>query len=147
MGPYAHTHYVKVPKHFGYIQYGSEIQFEACCGLNHDITTSHLLRSTPITIPKSTPDLQRRITVGVAPYAHTPHTKVPKHFVYIQYGFVIQSEACCSLYHYIITLHGLGSTPKTRPNSTPDMHRRITVRVDPYAHTHHIKVPKPFVYI
>jgi hypothetical protein len=115
---------------------------EACCSLNNDITTSHGLRSTPKT-PKSTCDLQRGIMVRVVPYAHTQHIKVPRHFVYIQYGFGIQSEACCSLNNYITTSHGLRSTPII-PKSTPDLQRGITIRVAPYAHTQHTKVPKPF---
>jgi hypothetical protein len=122
-----------------------DIQTEDCCSLNNFITLSHGLRSTPKT-PKSTPDLQRGITVRMAPYAHTQHIKVPKHFVYIQYGCGIQSEACCSLNHDRTTSHGLSSTPII-PKSTPNLQRGITVRVAPYAHTQHIKVPKHFVYI
>jgi hypothetical protein len=60
-----------------------------------------------------------RNSVRVVPYAHTQHIKVPKHFVYIQYRFVIQSEACCS------TLHGVGSTPvisKTHPRPAEMYH-------------------------
>jgi hypothetical protein len=100
------------------IQYGCGIQSEACCSLYHYITTLHRLRSTPKT--KSTPDLQRHsITVRVAPYTHTQHIKVPKHFVYIQYGCGIQSEAIRSLNHDITTSHGLRSTPKTRKIHPP----------------------------
>ena len=83
------------------------------------------LGSTPKT-PKFTTDLQRRITVRVAPYAYKQHIKVPKHFVYIQYGCGIQSEACCSLNNYITTLHGLRSTPKT-PKSTRDLQRGVSL--------------------
>ncbi len=51
---------------------------------------------------------------------------MPKHFVYIQYGCGIQSEACSSLNNDIITSHKLRSTPKT-PKSTPDLQRCIKV--------------------
>ncbi len=45
--PYDRSHHIKVPKHFVYIQYGCGMQSEASCSLNHDITTSLRLRSTP----------------------------------------------------------------------------------------------------
>ncbi len=80
----------------------------------------------PPKTPRSTPDLHRRITVvRVAPYAHIQHIKVTKHFVYIQYGCGMQTEACCCLNNDITTSHGLRSTPNT-PTSTPNLHRRIT---------------------
>ncbi len=50
--------------------------------LNQDITTSFGLSPTP-SFPKSTPDLHRRNSVRVHPYAHPQHIKVLKHFVYI----------------------------------------------------------------
>ena len=87
------------------------------CGSQTDITTSYGLRSTPKT-PKSTPDMQRCITVRVAPYAHTQHIKVPKGFVYIQYGCGIQSEARCSLNNDITTSDRLRATPQN-----PKAHR------------------------
>jgi hypothetical protein len=43
--------------------------------LNHDITTSLGLGPTPI-IRKSIPDLHRRNSVRVHPYAHPQHIKV-----------------------------------------------------------------------
>jgi hypothetical protein len=51
--PYGHSHHLKLPKHCVYIQYGCGVQSEACCSLNHDITTSLELRST-LKSPKST---------------------------------------------------------------------------------------------
>ena len=90
--PYAHSHHIKVPKHFVYIQYGCGIQSEACCSLNYDFTTSLRLRSAPKT-PKPTPHLHRPSSVRVDPYVHSHHINVPKNFVYIQYGCWIQSEA------------------------------------------------------
>ncbi len=91
------------------------------------MTLQHRLCSgLPANIPKihPWPDLQRRITVRVDPYAHT-HTqhikvKVTKHFVYIQYGCGMQSEASWSLSNDIIKSFGLRSTPKTPESSTPD---------------------------
>jgi hypothetical protein len=113
-GPYAHSHHFKVPKHFVYIQYGCGIQSEAFCSLNHDITTSPGLRSAPKT-PKPTPHLYKPNSVRVDPYAHSHHIKVPKHFVYIQYGCEIHSEAFCSLNHGITTLLRLRSIPTKTP--------------------------------
>ncbi len=55
-----------------------------------------------------------------------------------------QSEACCSLNHYITTSLGLRCTPK-KTKSTPDLHRpnnSVSVRVNTYAYSQHIKVPK-----
>jgi len=82
-----------------------------------------------------------RNNVRVVPYAHTQHSKVPKHFVYIQYGFVIQSEACCS------TLHGVGSTPvisKSHPRPAEMYHcKGGPTHVNPQ----HIKRLKHFVYV
>ena len=113
----------KVPKHFLYIQYGCRIQSGACCSLNHDIATSLGLRSTPktpkSTAPKSTPDLHRPNTVRVDTYAHTQNIKVPKHFVHIQSGCGIQSEACCSLNHDISKSLGFRSAPQNPQNLPP----------------------------
>ena len=50
--------------------------------VNHDITTSLRLRPTPHFL-KSTPNLHRRNTVRMDPYAHPQHINVLKHFVYI----------------------------------------------------------------
>jgi len=113
---YAHSHHLKLPKHCVYIQYGCGMQSEACCSLNHDITTSLGLRSTPKK-PRSAPHLHRPNSVRVDPYGHSHHIKVPKHFAYIQYGCGVQSEACCSLNHDITTSLGLRSTLKS-PKST-----------------------------
>jgi hypothetical protein len=38
--PYAHPQYMKVLKHFIYLQYGCGMQFGTSCSLNHDTTTS-----------------------------------------------------------------------------------------------------------
>ena len=104
--------------------------------------------ATPKT-PKFTTDLQRRITVRVAPYAYKQHIKVPKHFEYIQYGCGIQSEDWCSLSFDIMTSHwltGLQSTPKKFQNPPPTC-RGVSLQGWPHMHRQHIKVLKHFVYI
>ena len=70
----SYKQYVKVPKHFAYIQSGCGIQSEASCSLNHDITTSLGLRSSPKKT-KSAPHLHRLISVRVNSLAiHTIST-------------------------------------------------------------------------
>jgi hypothetical protein len=137
------------------------------------------LRSTTKRTPKSNPDLQRRIALWVDPYAYTQHIKVPKHFVYIQYGYGIQSGACCGLNNHckggpicpytayqgaktsnmdmgsslepvvvsIMTLkHHLGSgLPPTPPKKKLSAQSKDSVRVESYAHSHYVKVPKHFI--
>jgi hypothetical protein len=95
--PYGHSHHIKVPKHFVHIQYGCGVQSEASCSLNHDITTSLGLRSTLLKDQTFAPHLPRCKSVRVDPYGHSHHTKLPTHFVYIQYGCPMQSEASSSL--------------------------------------------------
>ncbi len=80
------------------------------------------LNSYPQNLP--TPHLHSpKNSIRVDPYAHSHHHfKVPKHFVYyIQYGFGIKSEACCSLNHYIATSLWLRSTlpPQNDPQNPP----------------------------
>jgi hypothetical protein len=58
----------------------------------------------------------------------------------------MQSTGLWSLNHDITTSFGLGPAPIFL-KSTPDQHRRNSVRVHPYAHSQHIKVLKHFVYI
>jgi len=47
MHPYAHPQYLKVLKHFVYIQYGCGMQSMGVCSLNHDLTTSYRLGHAP----------------------------------------------------------------------------------------------------
>ena len=54
----------------------------------------------------------------------------------------MQSTGVWSLNHDITTSLGLSPTPIFLK-----LHRRNSVRVDPYAHSQHIKVLKHFVYI
>ncbi len=58
----------------------------------------------------------------------------------------MQSTGVWSLNHGITTSLRLSHTPIFQ-KSTPDLHMRNSVRVDPYAHPQHIKVLKHFVYI
>jgi hypothetical protein len=91
--------------------------------LNHEITSSLGLRSTSIS-PKINPDLHRHNSVRVDPYAHPQHIKVLKHFVYIQYGCGMQSEAYVNHSHDITTSLRLRSTPISR-KSTPNLHVKV----------------------
>ena len=86
------------------------------------------------------------LTPQVLQYAHPQHIKVLKHFVYIQYGCGIQSEASCSLNHDTTTSFGFGHTAIFQ-NLAPTPHRYYSVRVNPYARSQHIKVLKHIVYI
>jgi hypothetical protein len=45
--PHAHPQHVKVLKHFVYIKYGCGMHITGGLSLNHDISTSLALRSTP----------------------------------------------------------------------------------------------------
>jgi hypothetical protein len=112
---------------------------------NNEITTSLRLCPTPIFL-KSTPDLHRHNSVRVHPYAHPQHIKVPKHFEYIWHGCGMHSKLVWSLNHDIKTSLGLGLS-SIFLKSTSDLHRRNSVRVDPFAHPQHIKVLKYCVYI
>jgi len=111
--------------------------------LNHDITTSLGLGLSSIFL-KSTPDLHRRNSVRAHPYAHPQQIKVLKHCVYIWHGCGMDSKWVWSLNHDITTSLRLCPTPIFL-NSTPDLHRRNSVRAHPYAHPQHIKVLKHFV--
>jgi len=143
--PYAHPQHIKVLKHFVYIWYGCGMQSTGVWSLNHDITTTLGLSPTPIFL-KFTPDQHRCNSVRVDPYAHSQHIKVLKHCLYTWYGCGMQSTGVWSINHDITTSLGLSPAPIFH-KSTPDLHRRNSVRVYPYAHPQHIKVLKHFVYI
>ena len=143
--PYAHPQHIKVLKHFVYIQNGFGMQSTGVWSLNHDIATSLGLSPYP-NFQKSTPALHRHNSGRVHPYAHSQHIKVLKHFVYIWYGCGMQSMVGWSLNHVITTSLGLSYTLIIQ-KSTPDLQRRYSVRVHPYAHSQHIKVLKLFIYI
>ncbi len=69
-----------------------------------------------------------------------------KHFAYIQYVCGIPSEASCGLNHDTPASFGFGHTPIFQ-NLAPTPHRYYSVRVNPHAHSQHIKVLKHIVYI
>ncbi len=134
-------------KYFVYIQYGCGIQSEASCGLNHDTTMSFRFGHNPI-FQNLAPTPHRYYSVRVTPYAHSQHIKVLKHIVYIQYGCGMQSEASCSLNHDTPVSFGFAHTPIFQ-NLAQTPYRNYSVRVNPYAHSQHIKVLKlkQFAYI
>ncbi len=147
MDPYAHLQYIKVLKHIVYIWYGCGMQSRRVWSLNHDITISLGLSHTPIIQKSTTPDLHTHNSVRMDPtYAHSQHIKVLKHFVCIWYGCGMQSTGVWSLNHDITTSLGLRPTPFSQ-KFTPDLHRRNSVRVHPYAHSQQIKVLKHCIYI
>ncbi len=90
--------------------------------LNHDIATSLGLSHTPI-IQKSTPNLHRRnsVNVRVHPYAHSQHIKVLKLFIYICYGYGMQSTGVWSLNYDITTSLELAHTPIFQNWSPPGL--------------------------
>jgi len=130
----AHPQHIMVLKHFVYIWQGCGMHSKQVWSLNHEITTSLRRCPTPIFL-NSTPDLHR-YNSGRA-YAHSWHIKLLKHFVYIWHGCGMHSKQVWSLNHDITTSLRLRHTPIFL-NSTPDLHRRNSVRVDPFAHPQHI---------
>jgi hypothetical protein len=72
------------------------------------------------------PDLQRRNSVRVHPYAHPQHIKVLKRFVYMLYWCGMQSTGVWSLNHDITTSLGLRHTPRFLK-----LHRRKSVKCAP----------------
>ena len=65
--------------------------------LNHD-TTAHLGSALP-KFSKICPHVHRYNSVRVHPYTHPQHMNVLNHFLYIQYGFGMQSVVVYSLNH------------------------------------------------
>jgi hypothetical protein len=129
---FIHPQHIKVLKHFIYIQYECGMQSTGAFSLNHHIKTSLQLSPTPIFL-HSTHHLHRHSSIRVDKYAHPLHVKVLKHFTYIQYGCGMQSTGAWSPNHHITTSLRLSPIPIFL-NSTPDLHRRYGIRVDPYAH-------------
>ena len=99
-----------------------------------------------LNFPKIHPHLHRHNSVRVDPYAHPQHSRVLNHFVYIWYGSGMHFKWVWSLNNDITTSLGL-SPVSIFLKSTPHLHMRNSVRVDPYAHPQHTKVLKHFVYI
>ncbi len=110
MYPYTHPQYLKVLKHFVYIQYGCGMQSMGVCSLNHETATSYRLGHTPFSL-KFTPTCTCNTAIRMHPYANPQHLKVLKLCVYTQYGCGTQSMWACSLNHYTATSYRLGYTP------------------------------------
>ncbi len=113
--------------------------------LNHHIATSLGLSPTQIFL-KSILDLQRHNSVRMDSFAHSQHIKVLEYFVYTWYECGMQSMGVGSLNHHITTSLWLSPTPIFL-KSIPNLYRHNIVRVDPYAHSQHIKVLKHFMYM
>ena len=89
-----------------------------------------------------------KVYVRVDTYAHTQHTKMLKHFVYICYGCGMNFTWVWSLSHDLTASLRLAHTPIILKSPTPaQKHNSVRVRGDPYAHPQHSKVLKHFVYI
>ena len=88
--PCAHPHHKKLPKHFAYIQCGCEIQIWGFTASNHDTTMLFGLHLN-LNFPTFGSHLHGCNSVTVYPYAPPQDMKVPKHFVYIQCGCMIQN--------------------------------------------------------
>ena len=103
------------------------------------------LSHTPI-IKKPPQRLHRCNNVRVHPYAHPPHIKVLKHFIYIWYGCGMQSwgfwASTMTLQH-----HSGSAIPQLSKNHPQHLHRRNSVRLNPCAHPQHAKMLKHIVYI
>jgi hypothetical protein len=94
-----------------YIQYGCDMQLEGAYSLNHDTTTSFGLPFTPIFQNLRSHHLHRYNSVRMHPCALPQHTKMDKHFIYIQYGCGIKLAGVSSLNHDTTTSLGLRLTP------------------------------------
>ena len=149
MHPYANPQHLKVLKHFVYIQYGCGMQSMGVLSLNHDTATSYSLGHTPFFLIL-TPHLHTYYSIRMHPYAHPQHLKVLKLFVYIQYGYGMQSMGLLSVNHDTATSYRLSHTSFSLTLNTkihPHVHMYYGIRVYPYAHPQHLKVLKHFVYI
>jgi len=81
---------MKVLKHFICMYYGCVMQSGVVYSLNNDTTTSFWLRLTPI-FQNLPPPPAQYTCVRVHPNAIPQHMKVLKHFIYMDYGCVMQS--------------------------------------------------------
>ena len=113
--------------------------------LNHDTATSYSLGHTPFFLIL-TPHLHTYYSIRMHPYAHPQHLKVLKHFVYIQYGYGMQSMGLLSVNHDTATSYRLSDTPfplKSPPTCTCN----TAIMMHPYAHPLHLKVLRHCEYI
>ena len=121
--PCTHLQHIKVLKHFIYIWYGYGMQSGVVCSLNHDYRA--LLGLNCISIfQKSPPHPAKMYQHKGAPICHLQHIKVLKHFIYIWYGFEMQSGAVYNLNHECTASIGLNCTPifqKSPPHPVKDV--------------------------
>ena len=152
--PYAHSWHIKV--HFIYVWYGCyQVTLYICMiwmwGAVHGALEPqpwHYKITRARTNPKFSkihPVLQSHNSVRVHPYAHPHHMKVSKEFIYIRYGCGMQSRGIWSLNYDMATSLGLRPTPISL-KSTPDLHRRNSVRVHTHMSTHSISRCQKTVY-
>ena len=138
--PYDRSHHINEPKHFVYIQHGCGMQSEASCSLNHDITTSLGLRSTQKKHKIRPPPAQACQCKGKLIWPFTLFQASSKtlwiHPIWM-WGPLMPTVAS-QPWHYNITQAQIYPPPKKKRN--PHLHRPNSVRVDPYDHSHHIKV-------
>ncbi len=87
------------------------------------------------------------ITVKECTYMPIHSIKVLKRIVYIQYGCGMMSVTVCSRNHDTPMSFRLSySTPFSQPPPPPAHVLYSSVRMHPYAHPQHVKVPKHFVH-
>ena len=87
---------MKVLKHFICMYYGFVMQSGVVKSLNNDTTTSFLLRLTTF-FQNLAPPLHHHNCVRVHFNAFPQHMKVLKHFIYMNFGCVMQSGVVYSL--------------------------------------------------
>jgi hypothetical protein len=107
VNPYnVHPKHIKVLKHFVYIQYGCGIHSKRGCSLNHFMTSSQR-PNRALFFLKIHCHPHMYCSILVHPNAHPQHIKVPKHFVYIWYGYELLFTEVWSLYNNIKTSYRL----------------------------------------
>ncbi len=137
----SHSQYIKLQKPSLYIWYGCGMMSMETCSVNHDITTSLRLSTSPI-FQKNHPHLHKHIS----PHANPHHIKMlSKPFQFIWYRLGVQLLGVWSLNHDILASLVLCHTPVFQ--KSPPTADTYQLRVHPHANLHHIKVLKPFLYV
>ncbi len=110
-------------------------------GLSHDI----VVRFVPSCYPGSASSTQFLgfDEVWMHPYNYSLHCKLFKHFIYIYYGSVIQSEMVPGLNHAILVWFVCSCHPGS--DSLTHLHGFDEVRMHPYGHPLHLKVLKYYI--
>jgi hypothetical protein len=137
--------HIKVVKHFVYIWYGCGMHFTGVWSLNHDLATSQRLSHAPNFSKIPPPPLQVEQCKGAPICSSTAYQGAKTLFIHIQWMWgALHGGLEPQPWHYNITW--AQSYPNFLKN-TPDLHRRTSVRVHPYANPRQIKVIKHFVHI